>query len=99
MSSPDNSNRPLPTEAPTAGGDEFDDLFDYDAGIEDPFSENYHAPANNNVANGTPGLKDTGSKSRTGADLGLDEEVDIKRKPRAPRVKLDEHRCEFTLKA
>lgn len=93
MSSPDTTNRPLPTEGPKAGGDEFDDLFDYDAGIDDPFSENYQAPATNNTNGGTSKSTEAGSKSKAGADLGLDEEVDIKKKLRAPRVKLDEHRC------
>ena len=53
MSSPDTTNRPLPAEGPTAGGDEFDELFDYDAGIDDPFNETYQAPATNNTKNGT----------------------------------------------
>lgn len=77
---------PLPTGGPTAGGDEFDDIFDYDiGGVNDPFSENYVIP----------GSKDTAkpATSRTeGAGLGIDEEIEVTRKPRAPRVKLDEHR-------
>lgn len=83
MSSP----RPLPTEGPSAGGgDEFDDLFDYEVGGEDdPFSENYKAATN-------PAAKETESKGKSGAGLGIDEEVEVTRKPRAPRVKLDEHR-------
>ena len=35
---------------------------------------------------------DAASKKSGGANLGLDEEVEVTRKPRAPRVKLDEHR-------
>ena len=41
----DTNTRPLPTEGPSAGGDEFDDLFNYDADVNDPFSENYVAPS------------------------------------------------------
>jgi replication fork protection complex subunit Csm3/Swi3 len=82
------SPRPLPTEGPSAGGgDEFDDLFDYEVGGEDdPFSENY------NVPNKAPAAKEAASKEKGGAGLGIDEEVEVARKPRAPRVKLDEHR-------
>jgi len=82
-------SRPLPTEGPSAGGDEIDDLFDYDINDpNDPFSENYNAPGAKETA------KETGSKGRSGAGLGIDEEVEITRKPRAPRVKLDENRYE-----
>lgn len=82
------SPRPLPTEEPSAGGgDEFDDLFDYEIGGEDdPFSESYKAP------NKAPAAKDAASKGKSGAGLGIDEEVEVARKPRAPRVKLDENR-------
>jgi replication fork protection complex subunit Csm3/Swi3 len=89
MSSP----RALPTEGPSAGGgDEFDDLFDYEVGgggEDDPFSENYEGAAK-------PAVKDTAIKSNSGAGLGIDEEVEVARKPRAPRVKLDEHRFVVT---
>jgi hypothetical protein len=87
MSSP----HPLPTEAPTAGGgSEFDDLFDYEIGGEDdPFSENYKAPPKT-------APDSTTNKAKSGAGLGIDEEVEVTRKPRAPRVKLDEHRFVFT---
>ncbi|KAG0650095.1 Chromosome segregation in meiosis 3 [Hyphodiscus hymeniophilus] len=83
MSSP----RALPTEGPSAGGgDESDDLFDYDIGGEDdPFSESYNAPAR-------PATKEVASNGKSGAGLGIDEEVEVTRKPRAPRVKLDEHK-------
>ena len=82
------SPRPLTTEGPCAsGGDEFDDLFDYEVGGEDdPFSENYKIP------NKAPDAKETASKGKSGAGLGIDEEVEVARKPRAPRVKLDENR-------
>jgi hypothetical protein len=86
MASPD-ASRPLPTEGPTAGGDEFDDLFDYDVGgVNDPFSEQYNPPASKEKPEGNA------SKGNSGANLGIDEEVEVTRKPRAPRVKLDEHR-------
>jgi replication fork protection complex subunit Csm3/Swi3 len=89
MSSPGATSRPLPTEGPSAGGDEFDDLFDYDAGFNDPndpFSENYVPPASKEKPN------EGGNKGKSGAGLGIDEEVEVTRKPRAPRVKLDEQR-------
>jgi replication fork protection complex subunit Csm3/Swi3 len=86
MSSPDGS-RPLPTEGPSAGGDEFDDLFNYDAGdVNDPFSDSYK-PAQQKQRE-----KDEANKAKSGAGLGIDEEVEVTRKPRAPRVKLDENR-------
>jgi replication fork protection complex subunit Csm3/Swi3 len=89
MASPPTS-RPLPTEGPSAGGDEFDDLFDYDVGGEDdPFSDNYKVP------NKAPPPKEPASKGKGGAGLGIDEEVEVTRKPRAPRVKLDEHRSVY----
>ncbi|TVY59470.1 Chromosome segregation in meiosis protein 3 [Lachnellula cervina] len=90
MSSPGVTNRPLPTEGPSAGGDEFDDLFDYDGDINDPFSENYVVPQRKDDLNNAS--KDSGSKGKSAAGLGIDEEIEVTRKPRAPRVKLDEHR-------
>src|SRR6187402_1543286 len=85
----DTASRPLPTEGPSAGGgDEFDDLFNYevDGGINDPFSENYEVPEAKERA------KEAASKAKSGAGLGIDEEIEVTRKPRAPRVKLDEDR-------
>jgi replication fork protection complex subunit TIPIN/Csm3/Swi3 len=79
------TSRPLPTEGPTAGGDEFDDLFDYDVDdINDPFSENYVVPGSKE--------KDAAAKAKADADLGITEKLEIAKKPRAPRVKLDEDR-------
>lgn len=76
------ANRPLPSGGPTAGGDEFDDLDNYDFdGPDDPFSENYKSKTT---------VKDT-TKDKTDDDLGL-KEVEVTKKIRAPRVKLDEHR-------
>jgi replication fork protection complex subunit Csm3/Swi3 len=81
------SPAPLTTGAPSAGGDEFDDIFNYDVGEEeDPFSENYKIPSKK------PTVTETASKGKNGAGLGIDEEVEVTRKPRAPRVKLDENR-------
>jgi replication fork protection complex subunit Csm3/Swi3 len=86
MSSPATS-RPLPTEGPTAGGDELDDLFNYDVDdINDPFSENYVMPESKERA------KEAAAKAKTDADLGIDKKLEITRQPRAPRVKLDEDR-------
>ena len=83
------STRALPTEGPSAGGGddlEFGDLFDYEvAGEDDPFSDNYKTTSN-------PAVKEAAIAGESGAGLGIDEEVEITRKPRAPRVKLDEHK-------
>lgn len=84
----DTNTRPLPTEGPSAGGDEFDDLFNYDADVNDPFSENYVAPS----AKERQREIDAAAKAKGGAGLGIDEEVEVTRKARAPRVKLDENR-------
>lgn len=84
----DTNARPLPTEGPSAGGDEFDDLFNYDADVNDPFSENYVAPS----AKERQREIDAAAKAKGGAGLGIDEEVEVTRKARAPRVKLDEDR-------
>ncbi|TVY58204.1 Chromosome segregation in meiosis protein [Lachnellula suecica] len=86
MSSPTGVTSRYPPDGPSAGGDELDDLFDYDGGIDDPFSDNYVVPSKPNATNASA---ETGGKS---AGLGIDEEVEVTRKPRAPRVKLDEHR-------
>jgi replication fork protection complex subunit Csm3/Swi3 len=86
MSSPATS-RPLPTEGPTAGGDELDDLFNYDVDdINDPFSENYIVPGSKETT------KEAAAKAKANADLGIDQKLEITRQPRAPRVKLDEDR-------
>ena len=78
---------PLPTGAPTAGGDEFGDLFDYDIdGENDPFNDNYKVPGSTDVPKLASNLRNDGG------GLGIDEEIEVTRKPRVPRVKLDEHR-------
>jgi len=86
------TSRQLPTEGPAAGGgDEFDDLDDYDAGL-DPFSDNYVLPgAKEREAAAKAREQESTKQGKSGAGLGIDEEIDT-RKPRAPRVKLDEHR-------
>ncbi|KAF7862643.1 hypothetical protein EAF04_007516 [Stromatinia cepivora] len=90
MNSP--ASRPLPTETPNAGGNEFndlDDLFDYDAGdTNDPFSDNYVVPGSKDKEK----AKDSASNTKSGAGLGIDEEIEVTKKPRVPRVKLDEHK-------
>ncbi|RAL68663.1 hypothetical protein DID88_007372 [Monilinia fructigena] len=86
--------RPLPTETPNPGGNEFDDLddlFNYDAGdmqMNDPFSENYVVPG----TKGKEKVKDSASNAKNGAGLGIDEAIEVTRKPRVPRVKLDEQK-------
>jgi hypothetical protein len=91
MTSSEPTFGPLTTKRPSAGGTEFDDLddlFSYDVGDEnDPFSDNYKPPNKNDAT------KESTSKSSKGdAGLGIDEEVEVSKKIRAPRVKLDEHR-------
>lgn len=77
---------PLPTEGPSAGGgDEFGDLFDYDVDDNDPFGANYETPA----------VKQR--QADKDAALGIDEQVEVTRKPRAPRVKLDEDRYSYCI--
>ncbi|TAQ86626.1 hypothetical protein B7494_g5048 [Chlorociboria aeruginascens] len=67
MSSPDPTRRPLLTEGPSAGGDELDDLFDYD--VDDPFNDDLQVPATKK----RDFARDT-EKGKTGAGLGIDEE-------------------------
>ena len=87
MSSP--ASRPLPTEGPTAGGDELDDLFNYDVDdINDPFSDNYVVPGAKDRA------KEDAKKAKDG--LGIDQEIEVNKKVRAPRVKLDEDRYKIS---
>jgi replication fork protection complex subunit Csm3/Swi3 len=82
------ANRPLPSGGATAGGDDLDDLDNYDFDApDDPFSANFKPK---NTAKDT--TKDTGSESKDDSGLGLDKEVEVTKKARAPRVKLDEHR-------
>lgn len=92
----DYNSRPLPTEGPSAGGgDEFDDLFDYDANMDDsndPFSANYVVPG----AKERQRQQEAEARSNGGDGLGIDDAVEITRKPRAPRIKLDEDRCVFS---
>ena len=91
MASPDTS-RPLRTEAPTSGRDELDDIFDYDAGMDDPFADNYQSAA----AKAKAKADEDASKAKASNGLGNDEEIEVTRKARAPRVKLDEHRCVYS---
>jgi hypothetical protein len=74
----------LSTEGPSAGGGLEYNLREED----DPFSDNY---VPKNLQGAFPAETRTQSKG-TAAGLGIDEEVEVTRKPRAPRVKLDEHR-------
>jgi hypothetical protein len=86
------SRPPLPTGGPSASGDEFDDLNDYDIELDDPtdpFGNNYQVPQDKNASSKNNSERE---KGKSGDGLGLDEEVEVTRKARAPRVKLDEHR-------
>lgn len=74
------------------------DLFDYDAGLEDLLREPTDPNTNNdgNLNTARPNQNPSGSAGGTGGgggggDLGLDEEVKVSRK-RAPVAKLDENK-------
>lgn len=82
------ATKALPTGGPSAGGDEFDDLFGYEDDVNDPFSESYVVPG----AKEKEKAREAEQKAKSGSGLGIDEEVEVTRKPRAPRVKLDENR-------
>jgi replication fork protection complex subunit Csm3/Swi3 len=87
MTSLESSNRPLPSGGPSAGGDDFDDfddLFNYD--VDDV------ADLSNQPAKTAESSKNGANKKKIADGLGIDEAIDITRKPRAPRVKLDENR-------
>ncbi|KAG9242808.1 replication fork protection component Swi3-domain-containing protein [Calycina marina] len=73
----------LQTGGPTAGGNEFDDdIFDYGIdGENDPFSDNYK-PANASAPK---------QNTKVDEELGLDEAIEVGKKPRVPRFKLDEN--------
>lgn len=86
MSSPVPATRAQPAPGPAAGGDDLDDLFDYDAGLDDVFRD--LEPLKPASPKGT-------NKSRVDSGLGIDKEVEIAKRPRAPRVKLDENRYLF----
>lgn len=54
---------------------------------DDPFGDNYVVPGSKK------GKEQAATKEKSSAvGLGIDEEIEVTRKPRAPRVKLDEHR-------
>ncbi|KAI9745086.1 MAG: chromosome segregation in meiosis- protein [Claussenomyces sp. TS43310] len=84
--SSEQATRTQAASGPAAGGDDLDDLFDYDAGIDDPFRPITPPRAVTQ--------KDSSTRNRAGAGagLGIDEEVEVKKKPRVPRAKLDETR-------
>jgi hypothetical protein len=94
---PLDSPRPLelrqPAPGPAAGGDDLDDLLNnYD--FDDPFADDlpvYKPPspvrASNANSNGNGNIRKRGA-----AALGIDEEIEVEKKYRAPRAKLDEER-------
>jgi replication fork protection complex subunit Csm3/Swi3 len=79
-SSPKSAVREL-TPGPTTGKEKLDDLFDYDVDFDDVFR-----PLS------PPKLAKPIERNGKGLGLGIDEEVEVARKPRAPRVRLDEHK-------
>lgn len=69
---------------PAATMDDLDDLYDYDAGLDEAFAD---IETSKKITTGDPS-----TNARTDDALGLDKEVEVTKKPRAPRVKLDEDR-------
>jgi replication fork protection complex subunit Csm3/Swi3 len=87
MSSPAPAEKLRPAPGPAAGGDELDDLFDYDAGLDDVFRDlEPRKPVS---------PKDSSRKRRADLGLGIDKEVEVVKKARVPRVKLDEDRYQL----
>ena len=84
VSSPAPAERAQPAPGPAAGGDDLDDLYDYDAGLDEVFRD-IEPPK-------SATLMDAANKSRADNGLGIDKEVEVAKKPRVPRVKLDEDR-------
>jgi hypothetical protein len=84
MSSPAPNPGVQRSPGPTAGRDDLDDLFDYDAGLDEVFAD----LEPKNIA----GPTDTSRKAPTDSGLGIDKEIEVAKKPRVPRVKLDENR-------
>jgi replication fork protection complex subunit Csm3/Swi3 len=78
----------LDTTGPSAGGDELDDLFNYDIDVDEAFRD-LEEKANSNSNIGQDG------KNKSGTDLGIDEEVQVKA-ARKPIPKLDDQRYVFT---
>lgn len=90
MASPQTTSRPSGGE----GLDDLDDLFNYDVDDEnDPFSDNYKPTIPTDTTREQP----TSKSNKNAAGLGIDEEVEVAKKIRAPRVKLDEERYAFAL--
>lgn len=78
--------KPLPGKELTGEENGLDDLFNYDASSNDPFGDDYQpafSQEKNKITNETA--------ESSGIDLGIDEKVEVARRPRAPRVKLDEN--------
>lgn len=73
-----------PSQPPTRPANDIDN---YDVDDDDPFADSGDEAAKNN------GSAETQSKKRKEASgLGIDEAVSVSKKPRVPRVKLDETR-------
>lgn len=84
ISSPAPAARAQPAPGAAARADDFDDLFNYDAGLDEVFGDlTPPKPAS---------PKNTSRKARADIGLGIDKEVKIDKKERVPRVKLDENR-------
>ncbi|SZF01661.1 unnamed protein product [Blumeria hordei] len=69
----------------TSGKNDLDDLFNYDTDGDDPFRNDYKSASTKEREKAT----ERNSEIKDG--LGIDEEIQLTRKPRAPRIKLDEN--------
>ncbi len=79
--------QPAARSSAAAGPDEFDDLFNYDAGLDEAFRNAENALTAPVVSEKNRKAGKTG----TGAGLGIDEEIKVTRQ-RKPIAKLDETR-------
>ncbi len=85
-----------PSAAPApAARDDLDDLFDYDVELDEIFGDKLQTATTTKASGTNENANAARNNCRTngaGSGLGLDEEVVVDKKVRAPRVKLDEER-------
>lgn len=74
--------QPVNTMASTDDLDDLDDLFNHDA-MDDVFDRPLDVTRSSNA------IEESSARSRGTASLGLDEAIEVTRKARAPKPKLD----------